>query len=526
MSKRKLNALALMAGVSIVALSGAARAQGAYECKRMGGEFVYGLEAKVATLDQHVTNAGVVRNITMGMFESLMTRDENMAPMLGLAESVNESPDGLAYTFKLRDGVKFHNGKTMTSDDVIASLERFQRIGIDKNILGPVDKMEAPDASTVVLRLKDRLSTFLETFSIFTSPIVIVPKENASAPANQLPPVGTGPFQMLENVADSYIKLKRFDGYKLDTRYTGTSGFGGYKKVCVDTVNFRMMVEPGARVAALETGEVHAVEDVPTPAQKRLKTNQNIRLMPLDNFWLHITYPNLSFPPTDNLKFRQAVQAVLDMEEIMEASSDGLFRLGHAFQFESSAYYSDVGKSLYNQKDKNKAKRLLQEAGYKGEKVVLLTNREYAAMYNASVVMMEQLKSVGINAELLTLDWPAALTMSQKSDQGWNFFYTGWTTVTAQGGLQSLRFLADPNNVHKPKDNKSDPVFMQHFLEGVRGQTLDSRKASFAKAQERVYDQVMAIPFGILPKVTGVRANIDGFKPFFIGRAWNVSIMN
>ena len=516
----------LLAGVSLAALCGAASAQTSYQCKRMGGEFAFGLEAKVPTLDQHVTNAGVVRNISMAVFESLMTRGEDMRPILGLAASVDESPDGLTYTFKLREGVTFHNGKVMTSADVLASFDRVQRIGIDKSAFAAADKIDAPDANTVVIRLKEALPTFLETFSIFTTPIVIVPRENADAPPNQLPPVGTGPFQMMENVADSYIKLKRYDGYKPDARFTGTTGFGGNKKVCVDTVNFRMLVEPGARVAALETGEVQGVEDVPTTSQKRLKGDPNIKLMPLENFWLHISYPNMSFPPTDNLKFRQAVQAALDMEEIMEASSDGLYKLGHAFQFQASAYYTDVGKELYNQKNKDKARRLLQEAGYKGEKVILLTNREYAAMYNASVVMQEQMKAVGINAELLTLDWPAALTMSQKQDQGWNYFYTGWTTVTAQGGIQSLRFLADPINVHKPRDNKSDAEFMRYFTEGVRGKTLDERKALFAKAQRRVFDEAMAMPFGILPKVAAVRSNVDGYMPFYIGRAWNISFTN
>src|SRR4029453_12820237 len=212
----------LLAGVALAALGGAAAAQAQYQCKRMGGEFAFGLEAKVPTLDQHVTNAGVVRNISMAVFESLMTRGEDMRPILGLAASVDESADGLTYTFKLRDGVTFHNGKVMTSDDVVASLERVRRIGIDKVPLGPVDRIEAPDASTVVLRLKESLPTFLEAFSIFTTPMVIVPKENAEAPPNQLPQVGTGPFQLVENVADSYIKLKRYDGNKPDARLPGT----------------------------------------------------------------------------------------------------------------------------------------------------------------------------------------------------------------------------------------------------------------------------------------------------------------
>ena len=263
---------------------------------------------------------------------------------------------------------------------------------------------------------------------------------------------------------------------------------------------------------------------MPTTAQKRLAQNAAIKLLRLEDFWLHISYPNFSAPPTDNLKVRQAIQAAMDMEEIMEASSDGAYKLGHAFQFRSSPYYSDAGKELYNQKDKAKARRLLQEAGYKGEKVVLLTNRDYVQMYNASVMMNEQLKAVGINSELLVLDWPAALDKSNKDTTGWNFFFSGWTSVVAQGGLQSLRFLGDPFNVHKPRDNKSDPEFMAAWLGGLSSPKLEDRIAAFEKAQGRAYDQVMALPLGILPKVQGTRANIEGFAPYFITRGWNVSV--
>jgi len=340
----------------------------------------------------------------------------------------------------------------------------------------------------------------------------------------QLPPIGTGPFQFVEFVADSHAKLKRFDGYVSDKRHNDVVGFGGAKKACVETVTFRMITESNSRVAALETGEVHGVEDVPTIAQKRLVANPAIRLGRMEAYGQLVTYPNFSFPPTDNPKVRQAVLAALNMEEIMEAATDGAYKLNHALQFPGGNYYSDVAKELYNQHDAEKAKRLLAEGGYKGEKVVLLTNREYAMHYNASVMMQEQLKRAGINAELLVLDWPAALAKSQKEDTGWNFFYTGWITVYASGGAQSLRNLGDPSNVHKPKDNKSDAVFMREWDLVGRAPTLDERKAAFARAQQRVYDEVMVIPLGTYPKVQAVRANVENFRPYYMPRLANVWI--
>ena len=120
------------------------------------------------------------------------------------------------------------------------------------------------------------------------------------------------------------------------------------------------------------------------------------------------------------------------------------------------------------------------------------------------------------------LDWPAALSMSQKQTSGWNFFYTGWITVYASGGAQSLRNLGDPSNVHRPRDNRSDPEFMRYWGEVASGATLDARKAAFARAQQRVYDEVMVIPIGTYPKVQAVRANVENFKPYYMPRISNL----
>ena len=98
-------------------------------------------------------------------------------------------------------------------------------------------------------------------------------------------------------------------------------GFGGAKQACVDTVTFRMITESGARVAALEVGEVHGVEDVPTVAQKRLAGDANIRLGRMESYGQLVTYPNFSFPPTDNPKIRQAILAALNMEARWTACS-------------------------------------------------------------------------------------------------------------------------------------------------------------------------------------------------------------
>jgi peptide/nickel transport system substrate-binding protein len=512
-----------MAAFAAALMAGTAMAQTqAPICGRMGGDLIFALEARVPGLDQHASNASATRNVSMNVFETLITRDEQMNPVLELAESLDTSADGLTYTFKLRQGILFHNGKVMTSADVAASFERYRRVGVDRSILEPVEKWETPDANTFVLKLKEARPTFIEQLSAFTVPVVIIPSENADAAAQQLPIIGTGPFALDEFRADSHVRLKRHVGYKPDTRHAGVSGFGGNKQACVDTVTFRMMTEPAARTAALEVGEIHGVEDVPVTSQRRLAGNAAIKMTRLEMFTMNVTYPNWSAPPTDNPKVRQAILAAMDFEEIMEAASEGQFKLNNGYQFPGMNYYSEAGKQFLNQKNPARAKQLLQEAGYKGEKVVLMTNREFPYMYNTSLVMAEQLKAVGINAELLVLDWPAALQRSINDTQGWNFFYTGWITVIALGGPQTMRQLAPPNAVYKPVT--PDAEFVTHFQTLSAGRTLDERKAAFARAQERALEQVMAIPFGAMPKVQAVRANVENFKSYYIPRMSGVWI--
>jgi peptide/nickel transport system substrate-binding protein len=176
----------LMATAAALALAGGAAEAQQFSCPKKGGEFAFGQEAKVNSLDMHTSSAISTRNIALNLFESLMSRDENFNVMPELAQSVEESKDGKTYVFKLRQGIKFHNGKPMTSADVAASYARYKQFGIDRGLLDVVDKWETPDAQTFVMTLKAPQPTFLENLSSFLAPIVIVPAENTKAPAMQM----------------------------------------------------------------------------------------------------------------------------------------------------------------------------------------------------------------------------------------------------------------------------------------------------------------------------------------------------
>ena len=521
MVRAKLASLGLAAALA----SGGAQAA-AFKCPATGGDFTFGQEANVNSLDQMASSTISTRNIAMNMFETLMTRDENFSPMLELADSMVEAPDHMSYTFKLRQGIRFHNGKPMSSADVVTSFARYAKVGILRSFLVNVASWDAPDAATFVIHMKKPQATFLLQLSSFSVPVVVVPSELAEDPPMQMKTIGTGPWQLVDFTPGSSVKMKRYEGYVPNSQFETRSGFGGYKQACFDTVTFRIVTEAGARVAGLQTGELQGVEDLPTKSLTELKKNDKIKILPLNNWWIQIATVNHSQPPTDNLNFRKAVQAALDMDEVMDAATDNNYKLNVGFQYPNQADYTDSGKETYNIKDPAKAKAYLAQSGYKGEPVVLLTNKDYSSMYNAALVMSEELKAVGINAQLKVVDWPTSVNMALKPDTGWNFFYTGWGTQPALGALDTMQFLVQPNAAYQPKDGKDDADLLADWNEMNNAFDPALRQAAFARMQKTALEKVMVLPFGSLTKVQGTRANVQGFTPFRIPRMSNVWFAN
>lgn len=506
-----------------MALSAAPLMAAPFTCPTRGGDLVFGQEANVNSLDQMTSSTISTRNIAMNIYETLITRDENNTPIPELAESMQEAPDGMSYTFKLRQGITFHNGKALTSADVAASFDRYNRIGLQRSTLDNVAGWETPDPHTFIIRMKQVQPTFVEALSSFSVPIVIIPSEHKDDERQQLRPVGTGPFRLLEFVPGSHARLGRFDAYKPNTAFEQRTGFGGYRVACLDTVTFRIVTEASARVAGLETGALHVVEDVPTRSVEALRRNAAITILPLQNWWIQIALPNTSLAPTSNLAFRRAVQAALNMEDIMDAASDNNYRLNVGFQYPNQPSYTDAGKETYNINNQQRARALLRESGYRNEPIVILTNRDLTPMYNAALVMEQQLKAIGINASLRVVDWPTSVQMSQRlNSTEWHFFHSGWGTQPALGALATMQFLVSPNAAYRPRDDKDDPEVLAAWNDMNILRDPAARQEAFARMQRLVLERAYAFPFGSLTKVQASRANVKGFVPFRIPRFSNV----
>jgi peptide/nickel transport system substrate-binding protein len=210
------------------------------------------------------------------------------------------------------------------------------------------------------------------------------------------------------------------------------------------------------------------------------------------------------------------------MDEIMDAASDGNYRLNVGFQYPNQPSYTDAGKETYNIHNADLAKKYLAQSGYKGEPVVLLAGKDYPPMYNSALVMEQELRAVGINAQMKVVDWPTSVQISQKTADGWNFFYTGWGTPTALGANDTMLNLVGPNATYKPKDGAEDPKLLAFWNDMNTAPTPLARQQAFTGMQQYVLEQVYAVPFGSFTKVQGVRSDVKGFAPFRIPRMSNV----
>ncbi len=513
LDRRQTLALAL----ALPLATGLALGAGTAAAQKRSPMLVFAQEAPPPTLDPYFSTSISTRNVAMNIFETLVTRDENNAVVAELADKITESPDGLTYTFTLRKGVKFHNGKEMTSADVLASFQRYQRLALQKVVLAPVAEMTAPDPHTFVLKLSKPVPVFLDELSSFVTPLAILPAEQKDKEGGKIDIIGTGPFQFVEWQPDSHVRLKRFEGYVPDARYKGTDGFAGRKEVFFDQVDFKLVKEPGARVAGLEAGQFHIIEDLPTESAKRIAGNKAVTIYDLKNWWLHGAWVNHSKAPTDDNRVRRALQIALDMEEIMEIATDGAYVLQPGLQYPGNPYYVTDGGQYYNKKDTAGAKKLLAEAGYKGEELVIITNSSYQSMYKAAQVVSEQLKAAGFKVRVDVFDWATAMAR-RRDGNAWNLWFTGQGTGPSVGPFAALKDVVSPQK----NQITADPVIDQLYSELISGKTFEARKATFAKFQERVYDQVLFLKFGDLTRKQAARANVKGFVPYRIPRMWNV----
>ena len=316
MVNRSTTGLLLVAMFSAASFCSTVQAQ-----PRKGGNLVYANVSGLGTQDPHVAAAVVELEPISHIFEGLVAMGEDYEAKPALASKVDVSSDGKTFTFSLRRGVKFHNGKEMTSADVLASYQRYARVSPNAAQLANVESYETPDPHTFIVKLKAPNSVFLQVLKTPTYPFSVLPAEQKDKAAREIDVIGTGPFRLGEWVRDSHLTIRRNDDYSVDTNYSGLDGLAGRKTVHLDSVRYNFVPEANSRVAALQSGGADYIGALPPDTARRIDGQSNVNLVKVIPFCQQTFVLHSQAAPTNNVLIRQAIQAVINVDEIVTASS-------------------------------------------------------------------------------------------------------------------------------------------------------------------------------------------------------------
>jgi len=375
---------------------------------RKGGVLKVALNAEPPSLDLQWSTSLTTQQIGWQIYETLYTLDRQYNPIPLLAEGHTVSEGGRQYAIRLRRGVRFHNGREMTSADVVASLRRWGRVSaVGKSVWSSVVSAEPSSPYALTLSLREPSHSLLSVLARPVNAAAIYPKEVVEAAGDgQIREfVGTGPFRFVEHRPDQYVRVARFDDYA--ARSEPPDGYGGRRTAYVDQILFIPVTEASTRLNGVESGEYHYAHQIAPESYERVLRSAEIEPQIVKPaIWPAVVLNHRQGLMTSK-KIRQAFQAALDMEPVLAAGIGhrAFYRVDGALFFpEQPLWYSTGGLAGYDQKNRAKASQLLREAGYRGEPVRWLTTRDFEHMYRTAVVVKQQLEDAGFVVDLQVVD--------------------------------------------------------------------------------------------------------------------------
>jgi peptide/nickel transport system substrate-binding protein len=480
--------------------------------------FIPGSDLRV--LDPIWTTAGITRNHGYMVYDTLFALDPKFKPQPQMIGDYGISPDKLLYSFSLRDGVKFHDGETVRGIDCVTSLRRWMaRDSFGQSLATAVDKLEAADGKSFTIRLKEPFPLLLDVLGKVSGVVpFIMPERLAKTdPYQQVTEtVGSGPYKFVKEEFQPGHMVVYVKNTDYVPRSEPPSWASGGKVAKVDRVEWLYVPDAMTKAAALASGEVDWWEN-PTPEiWPILAANPEIIVAELDPFGSMGTLRfNHLHPPFNNVKMRQAVLAVADQVDFLVAYAGDPqnWNLCPSFFTCRTPMASDAGsEALTAKRDFDKAKKLIAEAGYKGEKIILLDAVDTPVPHSQALVAADLLQKLGLTVEIAASDW-GNLVIRRASKKpieegGWNVFGTSWggADMLDPSLSQSLRTNGDAAWFGWPKDEKLETLRSQW----MRANDSEARQDIASAIQERAFEVVPYIPTGQWKSMTAYRKNLAG----------------
>ncbi len=525
MFKFKRTVMSALAGLVLAAGATGVAAQAPEKVLRIVPQF----DLKI--LDPIWANAFTTRNHGYMIYDTLFGVDSDGKVRPQMVDSYTHSDDGKTWTFTLREGLKFHDGAAVTTEDVLASLARWgKRDSLGQKLYAALDKIEAVDARTFRLTLAQPFGMVLEGLSKPSSyPPFIMPARIAATPHDQqiTEHIGSGPYRFKQ---DEFRPGEKIVYLKNDTyvpRDEAPSGTAGGKQVYVDRVEWVIIRDAQTQVNALANGEVDLIEWIPNEHYETLRNNPKIELVqaiPSGSYALHM---NHLVPPFDNPKIARAATLALNQEALLRAQirHKELYRSCVSIYPCGSALASDKTAGFTGVPQFDEARKLLEEAGYDGKPVVLLYAPDFPVLNRFTPVLAQLLKQAGFNVDMQAMDWPTVLmrrTSKEPADKGgWNAFITGWGLPDT---VNPLFFAPLTGNGEKGWFGWATDDHLEALKTEFAATSSDEERRRIAEAiQVRVFETGLFAPVGESTSLSAYRKDVvSGVVPASINVFWNI----
>ncbi len=490
-------------------------------------------QANLANFDPIWTTQYVVRNASVMVWDTLYGFDDKLQPQRQMVEGEEVSQDGKTWTFKLRAGLKFHDGEPVRSKDVVASLTRWMpRDPMGQLLRALNEELVAVDDRTFRWRLKAPFTKMQMALGKNATPMAFIMPERIAKtdPFQQISEyVGSGPFRFVRNewVPGAKAVFEKFADYV--PRDEPSSWLAGGKRALIDRVEWVVMPDPATASAALQNGEVDWWENPITDLVPVLRRNRNIQVDiadPLGN--IGSFRMNHLHPPFNNVKVRQAVMTALSQEDYMRAvvgDDPALRKVLGGFFTPGTPLYTEEGGEMMKAANLEAGKRLLAESGYNNEPVICIVAQDQTITKAQGDVTADLLKRLGMNVDFVATDWGTVgqrRAMKNPPNQGgWSMFHTWHAGADTINPVIYNAVRANGDGAWFGWPNV--PAVEAEVPKWLAATSLEEERAAIGRLNRAAVENVVYCPTGFFLGYQAWRKNVSGIVKGPIPFAWGVS---
>ena len=470
-------------------------------------DVVVAVQSNFTTTDPYDANDTLSQAVAKSFYQGLYGFDKNLKMIPVLADSHTVSKDGLVYTFKLKSGIKFHDGTDFNAEAVKTSFDRvtnpenkLKRYTLYKNIA----KTEALDTATVRVTLKEPFSPFINTLA-HPSGVIISPAALAKFGSKGIAqnPVGTGPFKFVEWKSTDYLKVAKWEGYWKK----------GYPKI--DSITWRPVVDNNTRAAMMQTNEAHFAFPMPPEALESLSKKASLEVTKAPSIIHRYLSMNTQQKPFDNPKVREAINYAINKDALVKVAFSGYAVPAEGVLPQGVEYATKLGPWPYNPV---KAKELLKEAGYpNGFESTLWSAYNYTTAQKVIQFVQQQLAQVGIKVQVRALEAGQRVELVESAQDPATapvrMYYVGWSSSTGEADWAIRPLLASESLPPKMFNTAyyKNPEVDADIAKALVTTSSTEKARLYADAQQRIWKDA-PWAFLVTEQLLSVRArNLTGF---------------